>query len=161
MRNMIIITSILLAACGEDSGSITSTAYGEEAIEEGTPADAFSDGWSISYDKFLVSVGNAKAQAGHDSEEVGFDGFYIVDLHKGSNGEGQELETFDAPGGTYDHYGYQILADANAINVNADEADVTAMKANGYGIWLKGSATKGAVTKTFEWGFAATLTYGH
>jgi hypothetical protein len=161
MRDLFVIASILLAACSEDTGSITATAYGEELIEEGIPADAFVDGWTVSFDKFLVSIGNAKAQAGHDHDEVGFDGFYVVDLAKGSNGEGQELATFDAPGGTYDHYGYQLEPDANATNVNADEADVTALKTNGYSIWVRGTATKGTDTKTFDWGFRMRLTYAH
>lgn len=162
MRTILFSLSLVtLAACTDEAGSITSTAYGEEFIEQGIPSDVFSDGWAISFDKFLVSVGNAKAQAGHDNAEVGFDDFYIVDLHKGSGGEGQELATFDAPGGTYDHYGYQIEPDANAVNVNADEADATAMKANGYSIWVKGTATKDSQTKTFDWGFKMRLTYAH
>jgi hypothetical protein len=121
----------------------------------------FSDGWAVRFDTFLVSIGNVKAQAGHDHDEAGFDGFYIVDLAKSSNGEGQELETFDALGGTYDHYGYQIEPDAAATNVNADDAAATAMKTNGYSIWVRGSATKGGESKTFDWGFTMRLTYAH
>jgi hypothetical protein len=162
MKTLITTFAILtVAACGEDTGTITSTAYGEEFIEEGIPSDVFSDGWAVTYDRFLVSIGNAKAQAGHDHGEVGFDDFFVVDLAKPSNGEGTVLSEFDAPGGTYDHYGYQIIADASALDTNADDADFTAMKANGYSIWVAGSASKSGVTKTFDWGFKMKLTYAH
>lgn len=162
MRSIIANLSLVtIAACGEDAGSVTSTAYGEAFIEEGIPSDVFNDGWAVSYEKFLVSIGNAKAQAGHDHGEAGFDGFFIVDLAKPSNEAGQELDTFEAPGGTYDHYGYQIEPDANATNVNANTADVAALVAGGFSVWATGSATRNGVTKRFDWGFALRLTYAH
>ncbi|HVK85683.1 MAG TPA: hypothetical protein VM513_16300 [Kofleriaceae bacterium] len=151
----------LLAACGVDSGTLTATVYGEEFIEEGIPAEEFSDGWSVSFDKFLVSIGNVAGKAGEGGDEVGDTSFHIVDLAQASNGDGFELASFDAPGGDYDHYGYQLRSDAGATALNAEAADVTAMKAAGYAIWVQGSATNGAESKTFDWGFTATYTFAH
>jgi hypothetical protein len=161
LRNLSCLVP-LLAACGGDAdGTITATVYGEEFIEEGIPADELVDGWAVSFDAFLVSIGNVAGKAGEGAEEVGDPAFRIVDLAQSSGGDGFELATFDAPGGHYDHYGYQLRADANATSVNVDTADITAMKAGGYSVWVKGSATKGGVTKTFDWGFTLKLTYAH
>lgn len=153
---------LLAAACGgESNGTITATVYGEAFIEEGIPADAFVDGWSVAFDRFYVSIGNVAGSAGEGAEEVGDPGFHLVDLAQPSGGEGFELATFEAPGGTYDHYGYQLRSEANAAPLNVDAAEATAMRAAGYSVWVKGSATKDAVTKTFDWGFRLKLTYAH
>lgn len=153
----------LLAACGDDpvTGTITATVYGEAFIEEGIPADVFADGWAVAFDTFLVSIGNVAGKAGEGAAEVGDPAFRIVDLAQSSGGGGFELASFTAPGGHYDHYGYQVRSEANAASVNADPADVTMMKSSGYSVWVKGTATKGAASKSFDWGFTLKLTYAH
>ncbi len=158
----LLSVALLAGACGTDApGTITATVYGEEFIEEGIPADAFGDGWSVSFDRFLVSIGGVAAKAGERGREVGDPGFYLVDLAQPSGGEGYELATFDAPAGTYDHYGYRLAPSADAAPVNVGAADAAAMKAAGYSIWLAGSATDGTATKTFDWGFTLKLTHAH
>jgi hypothetical protein len=163
LRTLTIVSIPLLAvACTDgESGSITSTVYGEELIEEGIPADVFSDGWSIEFDKFLVSIGSTAAKAGEGGAEVGEPGFFLVDLAQPSGGEGYELATFDAPAGTYDHYGYRLAPSATAAPVNVAAADADAMKAAGYSIRMIGTATKGSAAKTFDWGFTLKLTHAH
>lgn len=151
--------SLLAVACTDAPGTITATVYGEAFIEEGIPADAFGDGWSIAFDRFLVSIGGVAAKAGEGGREVGEPGFFLVDLAQPSGGEGYELATFDAPGGTYDHYGYRLAPDPAATAVNVDAADAAAMKAAGYSIWLTGTATDGTATKTFDWGYTLKLTH--
>ncbi len=157
--------SLVAAACGDDGdgamGSITAYAWGEGFIEEGIPAGDVADGWAISFDSFLVSTGNFAAKAGENSAEVGAPRYFMVDLALPTGDEGHELVTFDAPGGAYDHYGYGLRPDANAEAVNVSAADATAMKAAGYGVWVRGSATKDGVTKTFDWGFTTKLGYAH
>ncbi|MDX2087406.1 MAG: hypothetical protein SFX73_06140 [Kofleriaceae bacterium] len=161
MRNTTLAFVLFLAACGEGSGTLVSTVYGEEFIEEGIPSNVFEDGWAVSFDKFLVSIGNVAGKAGEGGDEVGDPAFHVVDISQASGGEGFELASVDAPGGYYDHYGYQLVSIATATALNVDEADVTAMKNAGYSIWVKGSATKGGVTKTFDWGFAFKYTFAH
>jgi hypothetical protein len=107
------------------------------------PASLFNDGWSVTYTKFAVSLGKFRAQAGHDNEEVGTETFKVYDLSLPSGGEGYEIATFDAPGGVYDHFGYAISADS------------------GPSIAIAGTATKGGVTKMFDWSFTMKLGYAH
>jgi hypothetical protein len=161
-RTKICLIPLLVSACaGEESGTLTATVYGEEFIEEGLPADVFADGWSVSFDTFFVSIGNVAGKPGEGGTEVGDPSFHVVDLAQASSGEGVELASFDAPPGRYDHYGYQLKSDAVATGLNVDAADVTAMKAAGYSLWVRGSATKAGTTKTFDWGFTMKLTYAH
>ena len=163
-RNLIITIAtatlpLLAAACSDEPGTIEASVYGEELIEEGIPAEAFGDGWSVSFDRFLVSIGGAAAQSGEGGREVSDPGFYLVDLAQASGGEGFTLATIAAPAGTYDRFRYRLAPSHDAAAVNVSAADAAAMKAAGYSIWVKGSATKGAVTKTFDWGFALKLTH--
>lgn len=152
---------LALLACGDDAGTITSTVYGEEFIEEGIPASELVDGWAVAFDKFLVSIGDTKAKAGEGGVEVGLDGFFLVDLAAASGGAGHELASFAAPGGTYDHYAYRLAPAADAAAVNVSTADADAMRAAGYSIRVVGSATKAGVTKTFDWGFTLKVTHAH
>lgn len=162
LRTLTIITIACTAACaGDAAGTITSTVYGEDFIEEGIPAAAFEDGWAVTFDKFLVSIGGVAAKAGEGAAEVGASGFFLVDLAQASGGAGHELATYDAPGGTYDHYGYRIAPAAGATAVNVSAADAAAMTTAGYSIWLQGRATKGAVTKQLDWGFTMKLAHAH
>jgi hypothetical protein len=156
MRHLLL--ALVTAACGTESleGSITSTVYGEDFIEQGIPADVFSDGWSVQFDQFLVSIGKPSTTG---EREVGDAGFHIVDLAQPSSGEGYALATYDAPGGFYEHHGYQLRASATATGVNVGAGDVAAMKAGGYSMWVRGSATDGAQTKTFDWPLSLSLTY--
>jgi hypothetical protein len=35
------------------------------------------------------------------------------------------------------------------------------MTAGGYSVWVRGQATKGSETRTFDWGFTTKLTFLH
>ena len=99
LRNLIIASLPLLAvACSDQPGTITATVYGEEFIEEGIPAEVFGDGWSVAFDKFVVSIGGAAAGGG--DRQAGDPSFFFVDLAQASGGEGYPLATFDARLGT-------------------------------------------------------------
>ncbi|MCW5803260.1 MAG: hypothetical protein KIT31_12825 [Deltaproteobacteria bacterium] len=157
-----LAAALALAACSdEQSGTITATAYGEDFIEQGIPADVFGDGWSVSFDAFLVSIGTPKAKAGEGGAEVGPDAMFVVDLARPSNGAGYELASFAAPGGFYDHYGYRIAPSATATNVNAAAGDFDDMTTEGFSIWVRGTATKGAETRAIDWGFKLDMAYAH
>jgi hypothetical protein len=157
----VILALPLFAACAADelTGTITSTAYGEEFLEEGIPTDAFDDGWSVAFDSFLVSIGDPKAKAGEGGPEIGEGGLYLVDLARPSKGEGYTLASYDAPEGRYDHYGYRLAPSSSATAINVKPADADAMKASGYSIWVRGTAKRDAETRTFDWGFTLSLAY--
>jgi hypothetical protein len=136
------LLALLAPACGDDGpspGTLDVTIYGEEYIEDTIPADVFADGWSVTFDTFVVGLGQVAGQAGHDAEEVSFTVDDDFDLAVGTDGAGHPVHTFeDAPGGTYDHFGYLID-----------------------GVAVAGSATDGTDTVTFAWAFDIEVVHSH
>ena len=131
--------------------------YGEQIVEQGLAATAFADGWSLRFDKFLVSIGDVRVSAG--SESVASGAYRIVDLARPSNGRGQELPVLEVADGTYDHFGYTIAPAPSAQAGNASEADVAAMLASGSSIWIRATATKGDQTRELDLRFGMRLAH--
>lgn len=142
MRSRHLAPLLALAACGDHdglaAGALAITVYGEDYIEESIPADAFVDGWSVTFSRFELDVGNVHAHADHGGAELRVDGFTRLDLAAGSGGAGHPLATLDAPGGEYDHFGYALR-----------DLDVA------------GAATDGAETITFAWQFPVIVGHAH
>lgn len=162
MLTGLAVTGVALAGCGGmDPGTLQTRVYGEPFIEETVPSDTFVDGWSVTFDSFLVSIGGVTAQAGHDAAELSDPDFVVVDLAKGSGGEGYVLTNFDAPGGTYDHFGYVLAPNAAAVNLNAEGPEFDALKTAGHSVRVRGTAFKTGTTITFAWGFPLTVVHAH
>ena len=75
------------SSCGGGEGSYRVTIYGEAYIEEGIPADVFVDGWAITFDEFLIVVGDITLADG----AAAIDGWRVFDLAQPSGGDGHEL----------------------------------------------------------------------
>jgi hypothetical protein len=164
MRKWLAGLSLLgLAACSEGTGTVTFTTYGEEYIEQEIPAAAggeagFVDGWTVRYSKFLVMIGEVKVET---HEEVGATQATskVFDVHKPGP---VVVETFTGlPAREWDHVSYAIAPWPHAESVNADARDVERMKAEGFSVYVEGTATKGGVTKRFAWGFPTNTLYAH
>lgn len=126
-----------ITACGDDDdntnveeGTLTVKVYGEEFIEDGIPADQMDDGWAVSFDHFVVSI-----------DQVNVGGVSIptpdpIDIVGQTSGSGHTLATASVPVGTHDKPSYAITR-----------------------IKLAGTATKGDVTKAFDFKFEETTHY--
>lgn len=138
MRNVWRLASIfgvLICATGcTGEGDVTVTAYGEALIEEGIGADQFSDGWSVTFDRFLVSLRDIRL-AGRSVAAA------QVDLVTPSAGRGQVLDTFRVDEGDY--------AGAS-FTIERLEVEGTAIKAAG---------TADEATKSFAWTFEEVVAY--
>ncbi|WP_342377483.1 hypothetical protein NVS55_39240 [Myxococcus stipitatus] len=164
MKNWMLGLSCLgLVACSEGTGTVTFTTYGEDFIEKGIPAAegdkaGFADGWSVTFSKFLVVIGEAKVET-HDEVAARSTQARVFDVHK----PGPVLvETFkDLAAREWDHVSYAIAPSATAVAGNADAADVERMKAEGFSVYIEGVATKGRDTKRFGWGFKTNTLYEH
>ena len=58
-----LVCTPILVGCGggsDGSGAASFNTWGEDYIESEIPADVFADGWSITYQKFLVNIGHVK-----------------------------------------------------------------------------------------------------
>jgi hypothetical protein len=152
------------AGCGDnlrdDSGTLDIQIYGEAFIEDGIPADVFTDGWSLSFDSFLVSVGDITAgSAGDDSPALADPTYRIFDLSQSSGGDGFVVVSEIVPGGVYDDVSYRIGGTSSAVAGNAGAEDVAFMNERGYSMYVEGVATRGDETITFAWGFTTATAY--
>lgn len=139
MTSKVMLTSALaLLGCGGgmDAGTLEVAIYGEEFIEDGIPADAFVDDWAVDFTVFEVSVGEVTAAVGHDAPALSRTDYQTLDLTQASAGAGQLVVAGEVAGGAYDHLAYRIAS-----------------------VHAEGSATKGAVTKTFAWDLTTPTRY--
>jgi len=155
--------SAALIACdsseGIGTGDLTLRVSGEGAAKVGYPYEkngallAFGDDWSISFDKFLVSLGQVELRASDGAEAVASTDTFIADLHRGDPVFGR-YEGLDAR--RWDRLSFRILPpDGATINLNDVAAeDIERMRAGGFNYWIEGSATLDEMTYTFAWGLA-------
>lgn len=151
----------LFTACdaGGGEGELAVQIYGEEFIEEGIPADEFADGWAVTFDSFLISVGEVGVAEAGATAAIDEPKFQIFDLAVASSGAGQQVAAATVPGGAYDDTRYFVAPSADAVAGNASAADVALMNDGGYSVYVAGSATKDGATKTFAWGFTTRTRY--
>jgi len=155
MRTTLLPLLFVCACTSTTERSFEASVYGEEFIEEGIPDAIFSDGWSVTFDKFLVSVGDVSVSHTPLDEDAPFQ---IFDLAQASDGDG-----FPVAMGTVEVReeiaGYVIGPSNNVVAGNATEEDVALMKDGGYSIHVSGTATRGGESLTFIWGFATRTVY--
>ncbi|HRI49161.1 MAG TPA: hypothetical protein PLW65_03210 [Pseudomonadota bacterium] len=155
-----LLGSLLLGACGEAGGTLNVTIYGEEFIEKGIPASVFSDGWSVTFSKFLVSVGEVSAARGEAAPDLEDGSYRIFNLVAGSAEQGHQVVSKTVPGGSYNRVAYRMAPPQAGVTAgNAGAADRDVLTRGGYGLYVAGSATKGGSTKTFAWGFPGRTFY--
>jgi hypothetical protein len=159
------------AACGSadptgsgGEGTVSVTTWGEDYIEQEIPVDpgdgsGFVDGWSVSYERFLVNFQNVRVADSDGESAASFDGAYLVDNTKPGV---KTLTSFEGvPARAWDTVSYEIapVTASSGLATGVSEADRTLMADGGYGIYVAGTATKGDVQKHFAWGFAIGTAY--
>jgi len=160
----------LLAACGEDvgTGEAKFTTWGEEYIEATIPADptgeaGFVDGWTLHYDKFLVVFHAITVADSRGAVAATMPGSKFVDNTRPGRKDLVSFPELDAI--HWDRVGYQIkpaLPDSEVVAGDVTDRDM--MAANGYSVYVAGSASKvgpdgKTVSKTFHWGFKTATQY--
>jgi hypothetical protein len=136
------------------------TLRGSETIKSGIPASAFEDGWAITFDEFLVSLGGASF--GGDGCTAYENDFYRR-IFDASVLEPQKVALKYALGTC--EFGFRVSTpDSDSIlSAGVTEQDKTMMRTGGtdpysngvagVSIYVQGKATKGDLTKTFHWSF--------
>jgi len=172
---LLTLTALLGAvACSdpaaEGQGTERFTTWGEEFIEEGIPAgdgeSGFVDGWSLKYDKFLVSFHDITVADAAGNVAAKLDKPRFVDNAKAGE---KELITFsDLTAKAYTQVSYEIktaVTDSEIVG-DADPADLTMMVEQGLSLYVAGKASKPdpanashTLTKTFHWGFKTQTHY--
>ncbi len=148
----------LLTGCEEATegeGTLRVTIYGEAFIEDQIPAADVADGWAIDFSRFLVCVGDIAA------DEMPLEGQHVFDLTQPSGGDGHEVGTLEVPAGIVEHLDYRVAPFSSAVAGNVTDADVGFMTSMGYALFVEGTATRGADTIAFAWGFDTDTRYSH
>lgn len=146
-----LVAAASLFACSEGTGTVAFTTWGEGYIEESIPASVFADGWTVKYSKFLVTFSEVKVLDGTNAVAALPKPIVVNQVTPGV----KALASF--PGLEAGRYGveYAIGPVADALLLpGVDAADFATMKANGWSLWVAGTASKAGVTKSFSWGFA-------
>lgn len=167
-RALIALAALTLPAMACDDtedtgeGTLAVSIYGEEFIEEGIPPGepgcdgCVEDGWAVTFDRFLVTVTALEARG---PATVRDETARVFDLALGSGGDGHPVVDLPAPAGHYHQLDYTLAPAASAVAGNATADDVALMTGNGFSVYVEGTATRDATTKTFAWGFTDTARY--
>lgn len=168
-RLVLVLVAILLApransGCGgEDDvdpggeGTLSVQIWGEEFIEQGIGADVFADGWSVSFDTFLVAVGGVASGRGAGAADLADDTQQVFDLTQAGPAP---VTSATVPAGTYDSTGYRLApATAAAVAGSATAEQLALMQSGGYSVYASGAAVRGGERITFAWGFTTDTRY--
>jgi hypothetical protein len=148
-----------LTACGEGSGDVVFTTYGEDYIEKEIPASAFEDGWSVRFTKFLVTLGELKVGGGGNNVAAASARAQVYDVHRPGPVEVARFTGLSAK--DWREVSYAIAPSADATAGNASAEDLAKLKEGGFAVYVEGAAVKGEETKRFGWGFTQNTLYEH
>ncbi len=149
--------TLVLSGCGDEgTGEVRLTAWGEEFIEEGIPAEEFADDFEARFDEFLVVVGDLRAR--NQDHEFSLADTYLLDLTAPGP---HELTTETLPEGDWSAVEYSV-APISATTILHPSASADArdrMEAGPYSVSVKGEARRGDERYTFAWSFGGTTRY--
>ena len=159
------------AACSDSGssadgkGTVTFTTWGEDFIEkEIPPKDAsgeviVEDGWTIRYTKFLLVISDVSVGDPDKEPAARMTTPKLYDMH--APGPKPVVAFSDLPGKAYTHVSYAVapVTASTELGGGATDADKQLMSQNGYSIYVEGTVTKDATTKSFAWGFTTNTVY--
>lgn len=155
--------------CGEGaagSGALYVSVSGEEAALTGYPAGsgaseiAFADGWTLAFDKVLVSLTDFELKTA-DGDDAALEVEPVVaDLHQG---EPELWELEELPAQRWDRVGFRYAPPtAKSRKANAIEAaDLERMTDEGYSLYIEATAEKDGRSVALAWGFPFSVQHTH
>lgn len=147
--------ALLGGACDTDPGqtALRISAYGEDFVEDRIPADVLIDGWSIEFSRFLVALSDIEANG------AALEGAFVVDLTQPSSGEGHLLDAVTLPAEGHPRLSFQVALVTEADAIAAAPDDLSQMIDQGLSLLVEGTATRGAESMHFSWGFSTRTRY--
>jgi hypothetical protein len=125
-----VLAGTVALGCGDGEGTLMVTAFGEPFIEEGIPAEAMEDGWAVTFGRFAVALRDVR-------------------LARAPIGLPTNLDVSEPSGGLGHEYGSTPMAEGSY----SDGSFVIER------IQVEGSASLGAMTKSFVWQLDAPTAY--
>jgi len=160
----IALLTATVVACSSDeasgSGTVTFTTYGEDFIEKEIPSSDVEDGWTIKYERFLVTFHDISVADGETAPPVAvLPTSKLFDNHV--PGDKKVVDFPSLPAKAFTHVSYRIApaVAGTTLGDGVTEADKTMMVTNGYAMYVEATATKAAVSKKYKWGFKLNTLY--
>lgn len=171
-----ILCSAMTTGCSSDSsGSDAGTSSGTgsaqilvvpedsipDGIAPGTAEEDIRDGWTVTYDRFLVSVGNVTAKRSDNGEELSVPEAFVLDL-KNAPSSGYVLADLKGlPAARFDKFAFSMpnAKSGHKLLAPTTPADLDFMVAQGFNVYFEGAITKEAEKYTFKWGFKAGTSF--
>lgn len=160
-----LAAALLGVACGSSSdqsdgtGSVAFSTYGEDYIEKEIPAADVEDGWTIKYSKFLLTLADVAVAESTTAAPVAK--MPAAKLFNMTVPGQKAVFSQSLPAKPYTHVSYAILPSTaqTVLGDGVGDPDKQLMVANGYSIYVEGTATKGTASKSFKWGFKTNTLY--
>jgi hypothetical protein len=161
----------LVSGCGDDTGASTDTGRAQIFVEPedtipsglaaGTGEEDIQDGWTVTYGRFLVTIGNFRASRSDATETLSSPDIYVLDLKSAPAGGYVIAELDDVSAVRWDRFGFDLPnAKASAkVLAPTSESDRALLVENGWSIYFEGKIEKEGVAKTFKWGLPAGTSF--
>ncbi|MDC0685662.1 hypothetical protein [Sorangium atrum] len=175
----------LVAGCGDESGATSETGAVQifvepedtipEGLEPGTGEENIADGWKVTYERFLVTIGNVRAARSDAEETLGDASVFVLDL-KNAPATRYVIANFqDVSAVRWDRFGFDLPNAKAGVKTlpPTTAADVDLMVEGGYSLFFEGSIEKAdgescpppggacvpAARVRFSWGLSAGTSF--
>ena len=141
--------AMLTTSCGGDggTGTVEVSVWGEEYIEQGIPTSDFADGWSASFDRFVIVLGDVTLENADGGRAV-VGGLSVYDLVTAGPHAVGTTEPLDATSWSRVGYRMAVATPDTEVHPSASDDDRALMRDQGYSVYVEGSASDGKSTKT-------------
>jgi hypothetical protein len=166
---LLVLATAAASGCsnsaGGGTGSVQIFVVPEDTItsglEPGTDPDNVQDGWTITYDRYLVTVGNFRARRTDTGDTLADPSIYILDLKAAPTSGYVAAELHDVAAVRWDKFGYDVPNAAPGARPLAPtkQEDADFMIKSGFSVYFEGSGAKDGKTISFKWGFAAGTSF--
>lgn len=152
-----VVAGCALGCSSDGQGTVAFRVSGEDGALTGFPNDeaTFVDGWTLSFDRYLVSIADVTVGARDGGTDHGDAQVYIADLHAG---EPELDEIGPVAARRWDAVSWEMrppTADDEVVALDGvTDADVAMMTDGGLVYFMAGRATKEMREVTFAWGLA-------
>jgi hypothetical protein len=147
-----------LAACAAEpaQGRVELSVWGGAHIEDAIPASVFADGWSVTFSRFLVTI-DYNVRLDDPDGVAAFSPVdpSVFDLAAPTGGVGHTFGDRELAPGTYEGVAFDITQPrgGGSREHNAEDADIVELLRLRHTMRVVGTATRGAETFAFDWGF--------
>src|SRR5690606_22438376 len=109
--------------------------------------------------KFLIVISDVSVGEPDEAPAARMTASKLYDMH--APGPKPVVTFSDLPGKAYTHVSYAVVPASASLELGAGatEADKQLMIQSGYSIYVEGTVTKDATTKSFAWGFTTNTVY--